>query len=458
MRVARARSLVARLTLVQVTVLAALWIVVIGLTIFSAYNRGEGDIYISLRSTAANLATLIVDESDVPRAIRLGDKMARGNEESGDGTSNDPVAYQIWSQDGRLLAHSHEQPTLPELGPAVSLSSSRSMPIDWFVQSVWNADHRIYVVVGKRTAAYHRHVWSDVKGLALMWLVLAVISSVVFWISFKVIIRPVSTLAFSISERSATDLSPVEYSNGFLEIIPLIDALNQKLMRIRTMLDTERQFFLDAAHELRTPLSVIAAQAHVVAHEAEKPDRLMALTTLEAGIERAASVVTRLLTLGKLESVNELSKRACHNINVTAADIVESFQARATASNQNLQLITDQPVMVSCDVESIGVMIENLVDNALRYCPAGSTIEVMVTASPTAATIVVSDNGPGIAPPDRKRAFTRFQRIGTPDSPGSGLGLAIVLRIAELHGGRATILDNAIHRGTIVEVTLPVNS
>jgi signal transduction histidine kinase len=296
-----------------------------------------------------------------------------------------------------------------------------------------------------------------VLGLAGLWLAMAVLFALAFWLSFRVVIRPMRALAKRVADRDAEDLSPIEESAAFTEVRPLLTALNQKLATIRSLLDSERQFFADAAHELRTPLSVIGAQAHVLAHEPGLPDRLTALREIEGGIDRSARAVGKLLTLARLQhrhtAVDAIP--ATHDLTELAASAVAMLQARAAVAKQSLQFEGSRPAPIRCDSVQVTTLLENLIDNALRYSPAGSRVHVSVETPEGRAVIVVTDNGPGIAPEDRTRVFDRFQRLGRADAGGSGLGLAIVQRIAALHDARVQLGVGPDGRGLSVEIHFP---
>jgi two-component system, OmpR family, sensor histidine kinase QseC len=449
------RSLIARLTLVQIAILAVLWLMVIGFSVLSIYRQGKGEVDVDVRTIATVMAQLTPDSASATEAKNVAAMIsAIALEHSEPLMRAGELAYQIWSRDGRLLARSVDLPVLPDMPPHVFPLHSDVVAGDWHVQEAWSSSRGIHAVVASRGIFYHRAAWSAVGQLAGVWLLLAAASAIAFWLSFRIIIRPVRVLAIGLASRSTDDLSPVDDAGAFVEVQPLLDALNQKLARIRAMLESERQFFADAAHELRTPLSVIGAQAHVLAHEPELSQRVVALRQIEGGIERGARVISRLLLLGKLEGAATQMTLARNDVATIAAAIVDSLQARAAMQGQTLRLLTDVAVECDCDAEAVAVVLENLVDNALRYSPVGATVEVSVESRAGATLIRVADDGPGIAVADRERVFARFERLGAADQTGSGLGLAIVQRIAVLHGGSARVVDGPAGYGAILEVRI----
>jgi signal transduction histidine kinase len=447
-------SLVGRLTLVQLTVFAALWLVIIALVVTSMYRSDQGDIQVELGAVAGSLAALAPADTDIAQVERIGREFAAITRQRSDPTMKaEEFAYQIWSADGRLLVRSVES-DLPAMPPGPQQPGASSIGAAWYLRGEWNRERTVYAVAATRVGYYQRRVLGTVGGLVGLWLAMAALFAAAFWASFRVVIRPLRELAQRIAARPNDDLSPIDESVAYSEVRPLLAALNHKLARIRALLDSERQFFADAAHELRTPLSVIGAQAHVLAHETELDERLKALRQIEGGIERGAHAVSKLLLLGRLEGAAG-PERATHDLGAIAAAAVAALQARAATGKQSLLLVCAEPVMVECDAAQIAALLDNLIDNALRYCPAAAAVEVSVAVESADTVLCVRDNGPGIAAADRERAFDRFQRLGATDTTGSGLGLAIARRIADLHGASITLGEGLDSRGLSVEVRFP---
>jgi signal transduction histidine kinase len=430
------RTLLGRLTLVQISVFATLWLIVILLTIFSTYQHDRGDIEVELKGMASTLARLAATRIDGDISRLAAEYAAADRERSDPPLQVSELAYRISTAEGRIVAQSGSLPASP----------------DWYVQSSWSPDHSVHVLVGKRASYYHRRVGGTVVGLLVMWLVMAVLFAAAFRWSFGITIRPLRELARRVAARSDEDLSSIDEST-YEEVRPLLTELNRKLAKIRALLERERQFFADAAHELRTPLSVIGAQAHVLAHESSLEQRLEALRHIEGGIARGAQTVSRLLLLARLESP-ESTQHTDHDLVVLIGGAVAAHQTRALASGHSLRFSRDGEVHCHCDAAQMLVLVDNLIDNALRYCPSGSSIHVTVRPGTSGAVICVSDDGPGIPVDDRERAFDRFQRLGVSDSVGSGLGLAIVRRIAALHKGLVQLGPGLGGKGLSVEIRL----
>jgi len=227
------------------------------------------------------------------------------------------------------------------------------------------------------------------------------------------------------------------------------------LQRLGQSLNTQRAFVADAAHELRSPLTALKLQLQLLRRADNPEQRLAAIDTLAAGIDRAARLVEQLLTLARAEpgaagpvlqrlDLSELVREA-------VADTVPLALEHGTA----FELLADAPVWVQGERAALSALVRNLADNAVRYSPPGARVELRVAADDGAATLQVDDAGPGIPPADRERVFDRFYRRDAGDEGGTGLGLAIVRTVAQRHG--ATVrLDDSPLGGLRVSLRLPL--
>ncbi|VEB54025.1 two-component system sensor histidine kinase [Salmonella enterica subsp. enterica] len=216
------------------------------------------------------------------------------------------------------------------------------------------------------------------------------------------------------------------------EVRPLVEALNQLFSRIHSMMVRERRFTSDAAHELRSPLAALKVQTEVAQLSGDDPlSRDKALTQLHAGIDRATRLVDQLLTLSRLDSLNNLQDVAEISLEELLQSAVMDIYHPAQQANIDVRLQlnahdvirTGQPLLLS-------LLVRNLLDNAIRYSPQGSVVDVTLHAR----SFTVRDNGPGVAPEILTHIGERFYRPPGQSVTGSGLGLSIVRRIATLHG------------------------
>jgi signal transduction histidine kinase len=216
----------------------------------------------------------------------------------------------------------------------------------------------------------------------------------------------------------------------------------------------ERAFVQDAAHELRTPMAVISAQAHVLTRATTAAERQQAETALDSAIARASHLSQQLLALAALDDARAPAPQALDLTTLTEQALAE---AATTAQARHIDLSLDAPehLPATLDVGAYQSVLRNLLDNALRYVPEGGTIEVSLQPRPSGWRLCVADNGPGIPPEDHARLFERFVRGRAPTAPGTGLGLAIVKQAVQRLGGEVRVLTGLQGRGVAFEVQVP---
>ncbi|HHT7855095.1 quorum sensing histidine kinase QseC [Pasteurella multocida] len=244
-------------------------------------------------------------------------------------------------------------------------------------------------------------------------------------------LRPLKQVNAQLMQRCPDDTSLLPSENLPTEILPLIHNLNHFFERTATMLLRERRFTSDAAHELRSPLAALRIQTEVAQMAGD--DALMreqALQNLTLGIDRASQLIERLLTLSRLDNLAELDEMEAIHWEPLIASLVSElyFSAQKRQMDLQFELIATPPVQQGQPI-LLSLMLRNLIDNALRYCPEGSTITIKLYAD----RIVIEDNGNGVNDADLAKLGQRFYRPAGQNEKGSGLGLSIVQRITTLH-------------------------
>jgi len=226
------------------------------------------------------------------------------------------------------------------------------------------------------------------------------------------------------------------------------------LERLRGSLDAQRAFVADAAHELRSPLTALKLQLELLRRAGNEADRDAAREALGAGIERASRLVEQLLALARSEPVALAAMESVDLAEIARRAIADTVPYAASRGTE-LALVADAPLHVGGDALALGLLVRNLVDNAVRYSPNGARVDVSVanesSADGRAAVLRVDDAGPGIPEAERARVFDRFYRRASSAAEGSGLGLAIVRSVAEAHGASVS-LETSPLGGLRVEV------
>jgi len=267
-------------------------------------------------------------------------------------------------------------------------------------------------------------------------------------------LRPLRRVTADVQQRDVHSLSPIAAADLPQEVAPLIAELNRLLARLADAFDVQRAFVADAAHELRSPLTALKLQLQLLARAPDVAARDEARGKLGAAIERSMHLVEQLLTLAR----SEADGSRCLVQPLALDEVVRSGMADAhtLAVERGTDVSLDaRPVTIHGDADALRMLARNLVDNAIRYSPANSSVRVRLFAEPAGgATLEVDDSGPGIPQAERGRAFDRFyRRDGSPEG-GSGLGLAIVKAIAGRHGAVVTLGESPLG-GLRVTVVFP---
>ncbi|MES2321574.1 MAG: HAMP domain-containing sensor histidine kinase [Pseudomonadota bacterium] len=265
---------------------------------------------------------------------------------------------------------------------------------------------------------------------------------------------PLRLLSERIAARDSDDLTPVNVDPKFEELKPLVSALDSLLLQLRNKVSREHAFVQDAAHELRTPLAVISAQAHVMSMAGSTEERLDAERQMDQAIARAAHLIHQLLDLAKLD--NQATEKAVM-VDVVAL-VRQELAPRVPAAMQrrlDLSLETPDSLMFTIEPQAFLSVLHNLVDNALRYVQEGGRVLVEIRRADAGMVLSVADNGPGIPSDQAALVFERFHRVAQDKVPGSGLGLAIARKAADRLGGRLELSDGINGAGTQFLLTLP---
>ncbi len=267
-------------------------------------------------------------------------------------------------------------------------------------------------------------------------------------------LRPLERVARKVGEADPESLLPINDDNVPVEVTPLIDAINRLFTRLRLALEKERRFTEDAAHELRTPLAALKIQAQVARRSESDEQRHNAIGKIVEGVNRVTHLVGQLLTLARADAGDANNIRGNKaDLYQVAQEAIVPFAAGAIKRNIELSLDTNPSVfLVAGDEVILGIMIRNLVDNALKYSPDGGYVHVQLAHDGAGVELVVSDNGPGIPDAQMDIVFERFHRGYETTVTGSGLGLSIVKRICDLHDATIHMSRTAKEYGLEVKV------
>lgn len=277
------------------------------------------------------------------------------------------------------------------------------------------------------------------------------------WFAVRRGLLPLRELVARVASRQPADFSPLGMDLRYAELQPLLAAFNDLLAKSRSGIARERAFVQDAAHELRTPLAVIAAQAHALAGTTDPQHRAQAKAALEHAIERASHLVHQLLTLASLEGGERRAAQAVNLVEIVQKILIDA-QPRAAARDIEVSLDSPDRLDVRLDSPAFHSIVENLLNNSLTYAHDGAQVAVRLATDGGMIRLEVADDGPGIATQDLPHIFERFHRGRDVVSPGSGLGLAIVQQAVRQMGGRIDVSPGLEGRGVAFVVSIPQRS
>jgi signal transduction histidine kinase len=276
------------------------------------------------------------------------------------------------------------------------------------------------------------------------------------WLAVSYGLRPLKRFSERIRTRGSNDLSPIGINPRYAELVPLSASLDDLLARLRHKIENEKAFVANAAHELRTPLAVIAAQAHVLGNATADQERRDAQHQMEATLDRASHLIHQLLLLERMEMAQQ--ERSVTDVAQLLRQELVQFVPAAAKRDMEVTLESPDKLTVTLELHPLRSILQNLVDNAIRYGREGGKIGVDVRLEAGSLALTVVDDGPGIEPAARARVFDRFQRGTGHEVSGSGLGLTIVQQASARMGGTVTLTDGPGGRGCCFIVSIPSGS
>ncbi|WP_112323643.1 sensor histidine kinase [Oceanibium sediminis] len=413
------RSLQSRLALSVGLVLAVLWL--LAATITAVILRGEMDEVFdsALRETAERILPLAVSDIVGREDPGLTQRLApiRAHDEY--------FTYIVRDAEGRILLQSHAaDPAIfpPWDGPGFRRTPQHRLYSDAVLQGT------IRITVAE-PLAHRTAVAREIQlglGLPLLFVLPGALAAIVWAVRFS--LAPLRRFRTRLDSRGVRDLSRVPADDLPTEIAPLAETLNSLLTRLRDAFEAERSFAANAAHELRTPLAGAIAQAQRLRAETRDPATEARAAEIEATLKRLTRLSERLMQLARAEGGRlRLDQRADLRAvaRVMADDIARTLPARRIVLS-----LPYAPVMSDLDPDAFGILLRNLVENALRHGAQETSVDVTLSSN---GTLIVANDGPLLPPEALDRLATRFERANA-GADGSGLGLAIVAAIAERIG------------------------
>lgn len=451
----RARSLQLRLLVWVLALVTLVWLSAAVLTWFDAQHELDE----LLDGHLAQTASLLIEHQ---RTSQLVSSVAASSVDAYD----DPaprhkyafsVAFQVFHE-GVLVARSAHVGSVPMSSLRAGFETMKLADgTQWRVFATRGHETDVRVLVAEQTELRDDILWA-VLGSVLKPLLFALPALVLaICLAVRRGLKPLRELGHAVAQRQPQATQAIRVADAPLEVQSLVSALNELFERIAQMVDAERRFTADAAHELRTPIAAIRAQAQV-ALAAQEPERAHALHNTLAGCDRATRLVEQLLTLARLEA-SAGTQRDRVDLGRLARDVAAELVPQALTRQQQLEL--DAPattIRVRGNDILLGVLLRNLLDNALRYSPGGAAVHISVHRQGDTVNLQVHDSGPGLTDAQMAQLGQRFFRVLGSDQPGSGLGWSIVRRIAQVHGAQVQVARSARLGGLSVQVVFQADA
>jgi two-component system sensor histidine kinase TctE len=315
----------------------------------------------------------------------------------------------------------------------------------------------VMVQVAENRSARNDFARQILLRMVLPQALLIVVAGMMIWYAVGRGLAPLVALRREIESRSHRDLSALPEEQAPQEVRPLIHAMNALLERLSVALAAQQRFIADAAHQLRTPIAGLKTQTELALRQNPSGEAQTTLRQLQSGTERTTRLVNQLLSLARAEPlIGRVQPAQLIDLRQLAREATSDWVPRALERDVDMGFDSDSHAAhVEGDAFLLREMLNNVLDNAVRYTQPGGQVTVRVAASGSGPTLCVEDNGPGIPYGERARVFERFYRVLGTGAEGCGLGLAIVSEIAQSHGAQVSLNPGAGGVGTVVKIVFP---
>ena len=298
-----------------------------------------------------------------------------------------------------------------------------------------------------------RSAWQSVIPLIVL---LPLIILLTIWI-VRLAMKPVDRLSHKLEKRHEQNLTPLPTEKIPSEIRGFVVEINRLLGRIDEFIRQQKRFIADASHELRSPMTALSLQVEQLAHQDLPAEAKTQLIQVKQGIQRSRNLLEQLLSLTRIQN-NKMESHSDFNVQDIFRSVIEDVLPLVLDKDQDLGVTNEQAVNFHGSETDLYLLVKTLVDNAIRYTPKGSQIDLSVKEKDGSIQICVEDNGNGIPPEERQRVLDPFYRILGTEQQGSGLGLAIAEEIVKNYGGKIELKDSVnFETGLLVEVYLPTS-
>lgn len=368
----------------------------------------------------------------------------------------DTLAYQIWTVDGVLLERTRNAPVELITRLETGFNFANFSNYRWRTYVMFDKHHHHWVLLAQRTDIRYAMADRIIVGSILPIVIGIPVAGLIIWLLVGSGLSPLYKLANQLHKKHVEDLSPLKLDNPPKELEQVLQSVNQLMQRLSDSVTREKRFASDAAHELRTPISVLKIHLHNLLHD--HPELLSQADEFQLSLSRLEHLVDQMLALYRCAPDQYISKFETVDLYKLAQDVIAQQYQSIEQRQQSIELLGEN-VEISANPFAIETLIQNLLSNAIKYSPAGSELRIETGTKNGRAYIRVEDSGPGIKEENRAQVFERFYRVIEDTDAGEnrpvtgcGLGLAIVQNIAHQHHARIELSDSSYDSGLAVTV------
>lgn len=381
-----------------------------------------------------------------------------------DNVYKDSFAFQVYDRrSGNLILHSTGSPDVSTF-QKVTLDSFQTIKLKtpqgsqpWNMFSI-NSRYQPYRIVVLVSSDFKHQMFLNLFRSALWDLItLDIFLLLSIFVVVQLALRPLSDIRRAIAVKDPRKLEPIAVKTAPPEVIPLLNQLNILFEKFSKVLEREKRFAGDAAHELKTPLAALKTQAEVALNSDDMVEIKKRIANIISGADRYFYIIDQLLTLSRLEPQQDLPDKKNVDLNKIAENQLADLALLALQKNIELEFLPSKSAAVVYASETlINILFRNLVDNAIRYTADGGKVILYSYVTKSEVVFEVVDNGIGIAEDKQKRIFDRFYREAGTGQSGSGLGLSIVKEIMRLHDGQIKARTSEGGQGLTIVLQFPV--
>jgi len=449
-------SLARRLVLSQAALLALLWLCMIAYFIYDVAFIDQWYEPKQMQERADMILSVVDSLADRPDQLETAlsriDEFQRDENRERD----DPgvrVTMNVWIGSS-LVYRSPGEPGVVEVASLDTLEKSvqNGRRLRTYARQSTQSDARVVLILPGDAGAVFITFWAS--GIVLLPLLICTpLLLVPAWLSVRFALRPFSEFSAEVADKGMSDLSPLSFRARHSELRPLVNSVNGLLSRLQSSVSRERRFIADAAHELRTPLAAMKINVEALQERSQfDGDKPLLQSLLNSG-DRATRLVKQLLSLMRSDAIADAAGKDRVLLDAVVEERLAELAPIAREKSVELELHTgvDEAAVIA-QREGLASLIDNLVENAIKYSPRGGTVTVRIDDTPGGIELSIADSGPGIPQQLRERVFERFFRAPDQAQSGSGLGLAIVRSVAEQLGATIVLAEPEHGNGLLVRV------